>query len=287
MKISLATRNLETQKSAFVMGIINATPDSFFEKSRISQSLNETIENSLKMIEDGADILDIGGESTRPGSEYIGENEEIDRVLPILEGIRKFDKNIAISIDTRKTKVIKTCVNSGADILNDISALEDGENIAEFVSESKIPVILMHKRGIPFTMQKNTQYADVIKEVSEYLCERADFAFSKGISPEKIIFDLGIGFGKDLSSNLDLIANCNFFKTCWKHHQKDGTPIWMALSRKTCIGELTGKPVDQRLSGSLSANIFSVMKGASILRVHDVKETVDAIKVLTALLDRG
>ena len=287
MKISLADRNLETEKSAFVMGIINATPDSFFEKSRISQSLNETIENSLKMIEDGADILDIGGESTRPGSEYIGENEEIDRVLPILEGIRKFDKNIAISIDTRKTKVIKTCVNSGADILNDISALEDGENIAEFVSESKIPVILMHKRGIPFTMQKNTKYADVIKEVSEYLCERADFAFSKGISPEKIIFDLGIGFGKDLSSNLDLIANCNFFKTCWKYHQKDGTPILMALSRKTCIGELTGKPVDQRLSGSLSANIFSVMKGASILRVHDVKETVDAIKVLTALLDRG
>ena len=287
MKISLATRNLETEKSAFVMGIINATPDSFFEKSRISQSLNETIENSLKMIEDGADILDIGGESTRPGSEYIGENEEIDRVLPILEGIRKFDKNIAISIDTRKTKVIKTCVNSGADILNDISALEDGENIAEFVSESKIPVILMHKKGIPFTMQKNTKYADVIKEVSEYLCERADFAFSKGISPEKIIFDLGIGFGKDLSSNLDLIANCNFFKTCWKYHQKDGTPILMALSRKTCIGELTGKPVDQRLFGSLSANIFSVMKGTSILRVHDVKETVDAIKVLTALLDRG
>ena len=145
----------------------------------------------------------------------------------------------------------------------------------------------MHKRGVPFTMQKNTKYADVIKEVSEYLCERADFAFSKGISPEKIIFDLGIGFGKDLSSNLDLIANCNFFKTCWKHHQKDGTPILMALSRKTCIGELTGKPVDQRLFGSLSANIFSVMKGASILRVHDVKETVDAIKVLTALLDRG
>ena len=287
MKIHLSDRILETQKSAFVMGIINATPDSFFEKSRISSSINETIENSLKMIEDGADILDIGGESTRPGSEYIGENEEIDRVLPILEGIRKFDKNIAISIDTRKTNVIKTCVNSGADILNDISALEDGENIAEFVSESKIPVILMHKRGIPFTMQKNTKYADVIKEVSEYLCERADFAFSKGISPEKIIFDLGIGFGKDLSSNLDLIANCQFFKTCWKHHPKEETPILMALSRKTCIGELTGKPVEQRLAGSLSANIFSVIKGASILRVHDVKETVDAIKVLTALLERG
>lgn len=287
MKIHLSDRILETQKSAFVMGIINATPDSFFEKSRISSSINETIENSLKMIEDGADILDIGGESTRPGSEYICENEEIDRVLPVVEGIRKFDKNIAISIDTRKTNVIKTCVSSGADILNDISALEDGENIAEFVSESKIPVILMHKRGVPLTMQKNTKYADIVKEVSDYLCSRADFAFSKGISPEKIIFDLGIGFGKDLSSNLDLIANCDFFKTCWKHHQKEGTPILMALSRKSCIGELTGKSVDQRLSGSLSANIFSVIKGASILRVHDVKETVDAIKVLTALLERG
>jgi dihydropteroate synthase len=287
MKISLANRILQPKNFTFVMGIINATPNSFFEKSRISQSLNETIENSLEMIEDGADILDIGGESSKPGSEYICENEEIDRVLPVVEGIRKYNKDVAISVDTRKTNVIKTCVNSGADILNDISALEDGENIAEFVSESKIPVILMHKRGIPFTMQKNTKYADVIKEVSEYLCERADFAFSKGINPEKIIFDLGIGFGKDLSSNLDLIANCNFFKTCWEHHQKEGTPILMALSRKTCIGELTGKPVDQRLSGSLSANIFSVMKGASILRVHDVKETVDAIKVLTALLYRG
>jgi dihydropteroate synthase len=266
------------------MGIINANKNSFWKGSQFTKQ--KAINKALKMIDEGADILDIGAESSRPGASYISEKEEIKALIPIIKGIRK-KSNIPISIDTRKTNVIKTCVNSGADILNDISALEDGENIAEFVSESKIPVILMHKRGIPFTMQKNTKYADVIKEVSEYLCERADFAFSKGISPEKIIFDLGIGFGKDLNSNLDLIANCDFFKTCWKHHQKDGTPILMALSRKSCIGELTGKSVDQRLSGSLSANIFSVIKGASILRVHDVKETVDAIKVLTALLERG
>lgn len=287
MKISLANRILQPKNFTFVMGIINATPNSFFEKSRISQSLNETIENSLEMIEDGADILDIGGESSKPGSEYISENEEIDRVLPVVEGIRKYNKDVAISVDTRKTNVIKTCVNSGADILNDISALEDGENIAEFVAQSNIPVILMHKRGNPLTMQKNTKYADIVKEVSEYLCNRADFALSKGIKAEKIIFDLGIGFGKDLEGNLSLISNCDFFKTCWKNSSVKEIPVLMALSRKSFIGEITGKSVEDRLAGTLCANIYSVIKGCDIVRVHDVKETVDSLKILNQLLRRG
>lgn len=286
MKLFLADRNITSLYSVFVMGIINLTSDSFFSKSRVSD-YQKAIETSLKMIEDGADILDIGAESTRPGSQYICENEEIDKIIPVVEGIRKYNKKVAISIDTRKTNVIKQSVKSGADILNDVSALEDGEKIAEFVADSNIPVILMHKKGIPLTMQKNTEYADVIKEVSEYLCNRADFALSKGIKSDKIIFDVGIGFGKDLNANLDLITNCNYFKTCWKNHPKDGIPILMALSRKTCIGEITGKPVEERLAGTLAANIFSVLKGCSILRVHDVKETVDSIKVLDALLKRG
>lgn len=286
MKLFLADRNITSLYSVFVMGIINLTSDSFFSKSRVSD-YQKAIEASLKMIEDGADILDIGAESTRPGSQYICENEEIDKIIPVVEGIRKYNKKVVISIDTRKTNVIKQSVKSGADILNDVSALEDGEKIAEFVADSNIPVILMHKKGIPLTMQKNTEYADVIKEVSEYLCNRADFALSKGIKSDKIIFDVGIGFGKDLNANLDLITNCNYFKTCWKNHPKDGIPILMALSRKTCIGEITGKPVEERLAGTLAANIFSVLKGCSILRVHDVKETVDSIKVLDALLKRG
>ena len=287
MQISLANRILEPKNFTFVMGIINATPDSFFANSRTNSSLNENIEKSLKMIEDGADILDIGGESSRPGSAYICESEEIDRILPLLEGIRKYNKEVAISIDTRKTNVIKACVNSGADILNDISALEDGENIADFVANSKIPVILMHKRGNPLTMQKNTKYADVIKEVSEYLCSRADFALSKGISPEKIIFDLGIGFGKDLNANLELISNCDFFKTCWKNPLQKEIPVLMALSRKSFLGEITANSVENRLAESLTANIFSIMNGCSIVRVHDVKETVDSIKILNKLLKRG
>lgn len=287
MKISLANRILKPKNFTFVMGIINATTDSFFKESCVSSSLSESVEKALKMVEDGADILDIGGESSKPGSEYISESEEIDRVLPLVEKIRKYEKDVAISIDTRKTNVIKTCVNSGADILNDISALEDGKNIAEFVAQANIPVILMHKRGNPLTMQKNTKYTDIIKDVSEYLCSRADFALSKGIKAEKIIFDLGIGFGKDLEGNLDLISNCDFFKTCWKNPSAKEIPVLMALSRKSFIGELTGCTVEDRLAGTLIANIFSIMKGSSIVRVHDVKETVDSIKVWNLLLKRG
>lgn len=287
MKLSLANRILKPKNLTFIMGIINATSDSFYKESRTNFSINYSVEKALKMIEDGADILDIGGESSRPGSEYINESEEIDRVLPLVEEIRKYNKDVAISIDTRKTNVIKVCVNSGADILNDISALEDGENIAEFVALSNIPVILMHKRGNPLTMQKNTIYADVIRDVAEYLCSRADFAVSKGIKAEKIIFDLGIGFGKNLEGNLSLISNCDFFKTCWKNSFVNNVPVLMALSRKSFLGELTGCSVENRLASSLTANIYSIIKGCDIVRVHDVKETVDSIKVLNELLKRG
>lgn len=287
MKLSLANRILKPKNLTFVMGIINATSDSFYKESRTNFSINYSVEKALKMLEDGADILDIGGESSRPGSEYINESEEIDRVLPLVEEIRKYNKDVAISIDTRKTNVIKVCVNSGADILNDISALEDGENIAEFVASSNIPVILMHKRGNPLTMQKNTIYADVIKDVAEYLCSRADFAVSKGIKAEKIIFDLGIGFGKNLEGNLSLISNCDFFKTCWRNSFVNNVPVLMALSRKSFLGELTGCSVENRLASSLTANIYSIIKGCDIVRVHDVKETVDSIKVLNELLKRG
>lgn len=287
MKLSLANRILKPKNLTFVMGIINATSDSFYKESRTNFSINYSVEKALKMIEDGADILDIGGESSRPGSEYINESEEIDRVLPLVEEIRKYNKDVAISIDTRKTNVIKVCVNSGADILNDISALEDGENIAEFVASSNIPVILMHKRGNPLTMQKNTIYADVIRDIAEYLCSRADFAVSKGIKAEKIIFDLGIGFGKNLEGNLSLISNCDFFKTCWRNSFVNNVPVLMALSRKSFLGELTGCSVENRLASSLTANIYSIIKGCDIVRVHDVKETVDSIKVLNELLKRG
>lgn len=266
-RILLASRFIETSKPAFVMGIVNSTPDSFWKESRGGA------ENALKLIDDGADIIDIGGESSRPGCDYVSDEEEIKRIIPVIKNIRKFS-SIPISVDTRKKKVMEAAFDAGADILNDISSLEDDDSLAEFVSSIKIPVILMHKRGIPSNMQSNTLYSNIFNEVSSYLESRVEYAIKAGISPEKIIVDPGIGFGKDLESNIELIKNCG--KLCNKKYK-----ILMALSRKTCIGQMTGRNVEERLSGTLAANIISILNGAEIVRVHDVKETVDTLSVLS------
>lgn len=268
MKYSLADRFIETELPAFVMGIVNANGDSFWKESRGG------LERAMSLISDGADILDIGGESTRPGSEYVDADEEIRRVLPVIEAIRK-ESDIPISVDTRKFEVMKAAFDAGADILNDISALEDDERLASFAAEKKIPVILMHKRGIPTDMQSNTAYSNVLSDVGKYLSERAEYAISKGIEPSKIIVDPGVGFGKDTKGNFALIKGCG--KLCGGKY-----PVLMALSRKSCIGNVTGREVQDRLSGTITADILSVMSGAFMLRVHDVKETVDSLKILKA-----
>lgn len=266
INLKLASRTIFTELPAFVMGIVNATPDSFWEKSRCGA------EQALKMIGEGADIIDIGGESTRPGSSYVSAEEEISRIVPVIEEIRK-KSDIAISVDTRKLTVMKAAYEAGADILNDVSALEDDPALAEFCAEKKLPVILMHKRGIPSEMQKNTVYDNVFEDVNQYLMERAAFAEKSGIESEKIILDPGIGFGKSLKENLQLIKNAGKLG--------DGKyKVLMALSRKSCIGEMTGKETEGRLAGTLAASLLSVLKGAEILRVHDVSETVDTLKVL-------
>lgn len=266
--LELADRTITTELPAFTMGILNVTPDSFYEKSRGG------IEHAKKLIEEGADILDIGAESTRPGSEYIPPEEEIRRLIPVINEIRSFS-DIPISVDTRKFSVMKECFNAGADILNDISALEDSPELAEFCAETKIPVILMHKRGNPEIMQNNTKYSNCFDEVNSYLLERASFAESKGIKSEKIILDPGIGFGKDVSGNFELIKNCGRLGN-GKYN------VLMALSRKSCIGAVTGREVNDRLSGTLTADLISVINGAFMIRVHDVKEAVDSLKVLKA-----
>ena len=265
----LANRTVTTSLPAFVMGIVNVTPDSFFEKSRGG------LENALRLIDEGADILDIGGESTRPGSEYVDAQEEIRRIIPVIEGIRKVS-DIPISVDTRKFEAMKAAFESGADVLNDISALEDDERLASFCAETKIPVILMHKRGNPSTMQKNTVYENIFDEVNDYLKKRVEFALSSGIARDKIWLDPGIGFGKDVKGNFELIRRQG--ELCEGKY-----PVLMALSRKTCIGEVTGRKVEDRLSGTLAADLISVQKGASMIRVHDVKEAVDTMKILAAL----
>lgn len=268
IELNLASRKISTELPAFVMGIVNATPDSFFNKSRGG------IELAQRLIDEGADLLDLGAESTRPGSEYVSEEEELKRLIPLIEKIRA-KSNIPISIDTRKFNVMKAAYEAGADILNDISALEDEPRLCDFCVQTKIPVILMHKRGNPGTMQKNTVYTDCFSEVNDYLIKRAFFAEKSGIETDKIILDPGIGFGKNAHDNFELIRRCGELAG-------GKYKVLMALSRKTCIGEATGRPVEERLYGTLAADLIAVQKGACMIRVHDVKEAVDTLKVLKA-----
>ncbi len=269
--LHLKGRDLTTDKPAFVMGIVNADDDSFWKESRGGAEL------ALKLIEDGADIIDIGGESTRPGSSYITAEEEIARVIPVIQEIRRHS-SIPISVDTRKSQVMKAAYENGADILNDVSALEDDEELALFCAETEIPVILMHKKGNPDIMQKNAVYRDVFREVSDYLLARAKYAEKCGIKRDKIIVDPGIGFGKNALQNAALIKKCGLL--CGRKY-----PVLMALSRKTVIGDMTGRAVDERLSGTLAADLYSVMNGAFMIRVHDVKEAVDTMNVLKGILN--
>ena len=263
---------------AYIMGIVNATPDSFWEGSRVPSlsSVKESAEFALSLVEEGCDILDIGAESSRPGAEYVGEEEEISRLIPLIQEIRRYS-DVPVSVDTRKASVMKAAVEAGADILNEISALEDDVEMAPFAASADIPVILMHKRGIPKTMQDSPwKYADAPGEILGYLLSRADFAAGCGRKKEKIILDPGIGFGKQYEDNLAVIRHIDIFAG-------KGYNVLMALSRKTCIGEMTGRGVGDRLAGTLAAGMFSVMHGASILRVHDVKETKDMLAVLQEL----
>lgn len=262
-------RSVSTDLPAFVMGIVNATPDSFWKESRGG------LGRALSLVEDGADIIDVGGESTRPGSGYISDDEEIRRVVPVVEALRRVS-SVPISIDTRKLSVMKAAFEAGADILNDVSALEDEPLLADFAAEKNIPVILMHKRGIPSTMQDDTSYGNAFAEVDSYLSARCAFAESRGIAPENIIVDPGIGFGKDDRANFSLISRCG--ELCGGRYR-----ILMALSRKSCIGRVTGRDEGGRLAGTLTADAVAVMSGASMVRVHDVAEAVDSLKILAAL----
>ena len=267
--LNLKNRTISCNREAFIMGIVNCTPDSFYDKSRGGS------EHALSLIDEGADILDLGGESTRPGSQYVDAQEEIKRLVPIIKEIRKHS-DIPISVDTRKYEVFKVCYDEGADMVNDISALEDDEKLGFFVSETEVPVVLMHKRGIPVNMQDNTSYKDAFSEVDGYLKDRVCYAESIGIKKNKIIIDPGIGFGKNLKDNSSLIARGACL--CGGEY-----PVLMALSRKSCIGDMTGKNVEERLYGTLAANLISVIKGASIVRVHDVAPCRDTLAVLQYL----
>ncbi|MGI5172370.1 dihydropteroate synthase [Treponema sp. OMZ 840] len=284
--ISLADRVLTARRSAYIMSIVNCTPDSFWELSR-TYSSSQAAEQALAHFECGADIIDIGGESSRPGSEYVSADEQIKRIVPVIEQIRRHS-DIPLSVDTRLLPVMQAARQAGADILNDISALEDDAELGIWAAKEKIPVILMHKRGTPLIMQNNTYYTDIVSEIALYLSNRIQYAVSQGIRPDKIIADPGIGFGKDVRANTALIqGGYSLAELIYKQSGVKLQHMLMGLSRKSVIGALTGKNTEERLAGSIAANLIAVQHGFNILRVHDTAQTADMLNVLTAFLQTG
>jgi dihydropteroate synthase len=256
------------------MAIVNCTGDSFYPPSRTA-SPQEAAERALAAVEEGAAIVDFGGESTRPGAAYIPEEEELRRLVPVIGAFRR-QSRAPVSVDTRKAAVARAALDAGADIINDISALEDDPALGPVCAERGAPVVLMHKKGIPQNMQHRPVYGDVLKEVGSYLAAAALRAGNYGIPKEHIILDPGIGFGKGLEDNLVILAH--LAKICGS-----GYPVLVGPSRKTFVGDLTGRDVSGRLAGSLAAYAAALTEGADILRVHDVRETVDLVKVLYAI----
>lgn len=265
--------NFENMK---IMGILNATKDSFYPGSRI-EDVENAVKRAIKMVEDGADILDIGGESTRPGSDPVTVEEEIERVAPVIKAIRDRDKDILISVDTYRSETAEAAIKVGADIINDISAMTFDEKMADVAVKYNVPIILMHIKGTPKDMQKNPHYDDVVKEVKDFFQERIDYGISKGIKRNKMILDPGIGFGKNFNHNMELIRKIDSLLVF-------DLPILLAVSRKSSIGKALGDlPVEERLEGTIAVSCYAAMKDVDMIRVHDVLENKRAIKMIEVL----
>ena len=256
-----------------VMGVLNVTPDSFSDGGRFS-SLDAAITQAELMIESGVDIIDIGGESTRPGSPPLSIEEELRRVMPVLYALRDCGK--PISVDTRRPEVMQEAMIAGVDMINDITGFRDEDSLS-LLRDSDCALCIMHMQGTPQTMQHDPSYDNVVREVSEFLLQRADAAASEGIDRRRLCIDPGFGFGKTLGHNLELLVNVERIQ-----HQLS-LPLLVGLSRKSMIGKLTDKPVEQRMAGSIAAALYAISQGARIVRVHDVAETVDAISVWQAV----
>jgi len=254
-----------------VMGIVNVTPDSFSDGGRHPSS-RAAIDHAQRLVEEGADILDIGGESTRPGAQPVALQEELDRVLPVIEGLRGV--SVPVSIDTCKPEVMRAALATGASMVNDIHALQDDDAL-QAVAASNAAVCLMHMKGTPQTMQQQPHYDDAVAEVGEFLRRRIAAAGAAGIAKNRIVIDPGFGFGKTLAHNLDLLRHLGRLREL-------GVPVLAGLSRKSMLGALTGREVGDRLAASVAATLLAVQKGAAIVRVHDVRETVDALKIWQA-----
>jgi len=259
-----------------VMGVLNVTPDSFSDGGNYI-SMDKTLYQVRKMISQGADIIDVGGESSRPGAQPVDTNLEIDRVVPVIKAIRK-ESEIPISIDTYKSETAQAALDAGANLINDISALRFSEKMIDIAVKNMVPVVIMHMKGTPRNMQNNPMYDNVVEEILSFFDERIRYCESYGLSRSKIIIDPGIGFGKRLEDNITIISELDKFK-------KFGCPVLIGTSRKSFIDMIypRDKTAENRIGGSVASMVLAILKGANIVRVHDVEETVEAIKVVNAI----
>jgi len=261
-----------------IMGILNVTPDSFYDGGRYAER-QAAVERALEMAEEGADIIDIGGESSRPPmygeGRQVSVEEECARVVPVIEAVRQHS-GVPVSVDTVKAEVARRALEAGADIVNDISALRDDPAMGVVVAESGAPVVLMHCRGTPATMQLNTEYADLLGEIKQFLAERIAAARGGGIAPERIAVDPGIGFGKSVAGNLQLVSRLDVFAGL-------GCPVLVGASRKSFIWRTLDLSQEESLEGSLAVAVVCVLRGVHILRVHDVAATLRAVRMVEAI----
>ena len=260
-----------------VVGILNITPDSFSDGGEFLDP-GAAAEHAATMLDEGADILDVGGESTRPGSDPVSQEEEIQRVIPVLERILSVRPEAEISVDTYRSGTATAALEAGASLVNDVTALRGDPRIASVIQEAACPVILMHMQGEPKTMQKEPHYEDVVREVRDFLAERAEYAVAAGIRPENVILDPGIGFGKNLEHNLALLHNLEAIVDL-------GFPVLIGASRKSFIGRITGvQDARYRVSGTVATTVLAYEQGATFFRVHDVRANREALAVVRAVI---
>ncbi|MCS7245301.1 MAG: dihydropteroate synthase [candidate division WOR-3 bacterium] len=278
MNWKIKDNNIELSDKPIIMGILNITPDSFYEKSRF-MDIKSAIDKALEFIEYGAKIIDIGGQSTRPFSDEISEEEEINRVIPVISVLSKeIPKDVYISIDTYRSKVARLALESGAHIVNDISGLMFDENMVELIRDYGCGIVIMHIRGKPKNMQENPYYNDTINEIKRELFQRIEYARSKGIKSEQIVIDPGIGFGKRVYDNLLILKYIDEF-------MEMGYPVLIGHSRKSFIGKvLKLENPDDRLFGSLAVSAYLSLKGINIIRTHDVKETKQVVDMIYSII---
>jgi len=274
-KLAWGGYSLDLSSRTHVMGVLNVTPDSFSDGGRFLDK-DKAISRVMEMVEEGADIIDIGGESTRPGAKSLGEKEELDRVIPVIKAVS--DKvRVPISIDTYKYEIARQALDAGAAMINDISGLRSDKRMASLAAENKVPVIIMHMQGAPKDMQKNPKYKSVVGEILGFLREQSDKAVAAGIQRDLIVVDPGIGFGKTKDHNLTILKRLSEFRSI-------GLPIAIGTSRKSFIGMTLGLEVDDRLEGTAASVSYAISQGANIIRVHDVKEMVRVVRMTDAIM---